>query len=110
MKNAAAKFTPSCPQLVVKGCAKHAPQTPSKSSTTAENYFTLAAPKIATPYTHGAGCTFSAAIGAGLAQGLPVRDAVARAKKFITAAIGQGFPLNAYVGPTWHGAHRAAGG
>jgi len=37
--------------------------------------------------THGTGCTFSAAIATGLAQGLPLTDAVARAKTFITAAI-----------------------
>jgi hydroxymethylpyrimidine/phosphomethylpyrimidine kinase len=38
--------------------------------------------------THGTGCTYSAAIAAGLARGLPLGEAVARAKEFITAAIG----------------------
>ncbi len=66
----------------------------------------LEAPKIATTYTHGAGCTTAAAITAGLAKGLPVRQAVMEAKAFITAALRQSFPLNQYVGPTWHGAHR----
>lgn len=37
--------------------------------------------------THGTGCTFSAAIATGLAQGLDLTDAVARAKIYITAAI-----------------------
>jgi hydroxymethylpyrimidine/phosphomethylpyrimidine kinase len=36
---------------------------------------------------HGTGCTFSAAIATGLAQGLELRDAVAAAKRFITAAV-----------------------
>ena len=38
--------------------------------------------------THGTGCTYSAAIATGLAQGLSLTEAVARAKAFITAAIG----------------------
>jgi hydroxymethylpyrimidine/phosphomethylpyrimidine kinase len=39
--------------------------------------------------THGTGCTYSAAITAGLAFGLPLEEAVHRAKKFVTAAIAQ---------------------
>ena len=37
--------------------------------------------------THGTGCTYSAAIAAGLAKGLPLPQAVDDAKKFITRAI-----------------------
>jgi len=50
-------------------------------------------------WTHGAGCTTSAAIAAGLARGLSVRDAVVLAKKFITASLKAGFALNKWVGP-----------
>jgi hydroxymethylpyrimidine/phosphomethylpyrimidine kinase len=39
--------------------------------------------------THGTGCTYSAAITAGLASGLPLEGAVRRAKKFVTATIEQ---------------------
>jgi hydroxymethylpyrimidine/phosphomethylpyrimidine kinase len=39
--------------------------------------------------THGTGCTYSSAITAGLATGLALKDAVARAKKFVTASIAQ---------------------
>jgi hydroxymethylpyrimidine/phosphomethylpyrimidine kinase len=39
--------------------------------------------------THGTGCTYSAAIAAGLAAGLPLEEAVRRAKNFVTAAIVQ---------------------
>jgi hydroxymethylpyrimidine/phosphomethylpyrimidine kinase len=39
--------------------------------------------------THGTGCTYSAAITASLANGLPLEDAIRRAKKFVTAAIAQ---------------------
>ena len=38
--------------------------------------------------THGTGCTLSSAIATGLACGLSLPDAVARAKEFITKAIG----------------------
>jgi hydroxymethylpyrimidine/phosphomethylpyrimidine kinase len=37
--------------------------------------------------THGTGCTTSAAIAAGLATGLGLDEAVAQAKRFVTAAI-----------------------
>jgi hydroxymethylpyrimidine/phosphomethylpyrimidine kinase len=37
--------------------------------------------------THGTGCTYSAAIATGLAQGLPLAEAVGRAKDYVTAAI-----------------------
>ena len=39
--------------------------------------------------THGTGCTYSAAITAGLASGLALEAAVRRAKKFVTASIAQ---------------------
>ena len=44
-------------------------------------------PRIPTIHTHGTGCAYSAAITACLAQGLPLADAVARAKRWITEAI-----------------------
>jgi hydroxymethylpyrimidine/phosphomethylpyrimidine kinase len=43
--------------------------------------------RIATRNTHGTGCTLSAAIAAGLAQGKPLGEAVAAAKEYVTAAI-----------------------
>ncbi len=60
--------------------------------------------KITTSYTHGAGCTYSAAITAGLAQGKELLEAVQQAKQFVTAAIKAGFPLNQFIGPVNHAA------
>jgi len=54
---------------------------------------------IKTAWTHGAGCTTSAAIASGLARGLSVREAVVLAKKFITKSLNAGFALNKWVGP-----------
>jgi hydroxymethylpyrimidine/phosphomethylpyrimidine kinase len=58
-------------------------------------------PRINTTDTHGTGCTLASAIALGLAQGRPVRDAVARARTYVFEAIrsapgyGQGHgPLN----------------
>jgi hydroxymethylpyrimidine/phosphomethylpyrimidine kinase len=48
----------------------------------------LPARRVATRNTHGTGCTLSSAIAASLAKGMPLRDAVAAAKAFISAAIG----------------------
>ena len=47
------------------------------------------APRIDTTNTHGTGCTLSSAIAAGLARGLPLADAVAAAKAYLTAALEQ---------------------
>ena len=48
---------------------------------------------IETPNTHGTGCTLSAAITAGLAQGRPLGEAVRDAKAYVTRAIREGFAL-----------------
>jgi len=66
----------------------------------------LKSPKTQTTFTHGAGCTFSAAIAAQLAKGSDMKNALEVAKEFISAAIGHSFKLNQYVGPTCHGAYR----
>lgn len=69
----------------------------------------LESERIETTYTHGAGCTYAAAVTAELAKGKTVVEAVETAKDFITAAISHGFKLNQYVGPTMHGAYRQFG-
>ncbi|NLI81615.1 MAG: bifunctional hydroxymethylpyrimidine kinase/phosphomethylpyrimidine kinase [Deltaproteobacteria bacterium] len=55
-----------------------------------------------TPHTHGTGCTFASAIAAGIAQGMAVEEAVARAKAYITEAIRHGLPLGKGQGPVHH--------
>ena len=60
------------------------------------------APRVATPHTHGTGCTYSAAITAGLAQGLALAGAVARAKRFIHQAILTNPGLGKGSGPVNH--------
>ena len=53
----------------------------------------LAAPFIRGMTTHGTGCTYSAAVCAGLAEGKRLVQAVATAKEFITGAIAGSHPV-----------------
>ncbi|WP_438349850.1 bifunctional hydroxymethylpyrimidine kinase/phosphomethylpyrimidine kinase [Paenibacillus sp. FA6] len=69
-------------------------------------YTVFTADKIEPATNHGAGCTFAAAIAGGLANGLSVDEAVAKAKDFVLAAIRNGFAFNEYVGPVFHGGYR----
>jgi hydroxymethylpyrimidine/phosphomethylpyrimidine kinase len=52
--------------------------------------------------THGTGCTYSAAIAAGLANDLPLEEAVRAAKKFVTATIAQHHAWQTPPGATVH--------
>ena len=60
------------------------------------------APRIDTKNTHGTGCTFAAAIAAGLAQGNTLPAAVAQAKDYVTAAIRHSYPIGQGHGPLHH--------
>jgi hydroxymethylpyrimidine/phosphomethylpyrimidine kinase len=69
-----------------------------------EGVYEFTAPRVATPHTHGSGCTYSAAITALLAKGVALQEGVRIAKDFVTRAIrtnpglgnGQG-PLNHFA-------------
>lgn len=62
----------------------------------------VSAPRLDSANTHGTGCTFSAAIAAGLARGRGLADAVREAKAYVTAAIREGFPVGRGVGALRH--------
>lgn len=51
----------------------------------------LSAPFVCGVQTHGTGCTYSAAITAGLASGFGLEQAIERAKQFVTESIAQHF-------------------
>jgi hydroxymethylpyrimidine/phosphomethylpyrimidine kinase len=65
----------------------------------------LTAPRIRTSNTHGTGCTYSAAIAAGLAKGEKLEKAVVQAKRYITRAIRGGFPIGSGHSPVHHFYH-----
>ena len=66
------------------------------------------AARVDSANTHGTGCTFSAAIAAYLAHGLPPLEAVARAKEYLTAALQADPGLGKGIGPVnhFHASHR----
>jgi hydroxymethylpyrimidine/phosphomethylpyrimidine kinase len=63
----------------------------------AEHVFT--AQRVATQNTHGTGCTLSSAIAAGLANGLPLIDAIEAAKKYVSASLAGADWLSVGRGP-----------
>lgn len=60
-------------------------------------------PRIDTLHTHGTGCTLASACAVGLAQGLDLVDAVARAHAFVAEAIRTAPGLGKGHGPLNHG-------
>jgi hydroxymethylpyrimidine/phosphomethylpyrimidine kinase len=60
------------------------------------------AQRVDTKHTHGTGCTYSAVITAGLAAGLELTEAVAKAKRFIDQAIRTAPGLGKGFGPVNH--------
>jgi hydroxymethylpyrimidine/phosphomethylpyrimidine kinase len=64
--------------------------------------YRLPAVRIDTPHTHGTGCTYSAAVTAGLARGLSQVQAVREAKLFVNQAIRTNPGLGRGSGPLNH--------
>lgn len=60
------------------------------------------AERINSRHTHGTGCTYSAAIATFLGQGLELREAVWRAKLFVTAGIREAQSIGSGHGPLNH--------
>ena len=59
-------------------------------------------PRVDNPNTHGTGCTLSSAIACGLAQNLPLADAVEAAKRYLTGALEAQLDLGQGSGPLDH--------
>jgi len=62
----------------------------------------LESERVITEHTHGTGCTFSAAITAGLVKGLPLVEAVTQAKEYITGALRYGQLFGHGINPVNH--------
>jgi hydroxymethylpyrimidine/phosphomethylpyrimidine kinase len=69
---------------------------------TPEGTETFSAPRIQTRHTHGTGCTTASAVAVGLAQGMTLRDAVARARTYVRAALASAPGLGHGHGPLNH--------
>ena len=66
----------------------------------------MRAPRIATPNTHGTGCTLSSAIATFLGQGVPLEQAIDRARGFVRSALRAAPGFGAGAGPLGHGQAR----
>lgn len=67
-----------------------------------KKFIRLTAERIQTTSTHGTGCTFSAAITAGLAKGMEPLAAIKAAKRYLTLAIQKAYPIGHGHGPVNH--------
>ncbi|MQR85708.1 pyridoxine/pyridoxal/pyridoxamine kinase [Bacillus megaterium] len=107
MKEAAVKISElGAEYVLIKGGSKLEHEKAIDLLYDGKTFEILESERIETTFTHGAGCTYSAAIAAELAKGSDVKQAIYTAKEFITEAIRHSFALNQYVGPTNHGAYR----
>jgi hydroxymethylpyrimidine/phosphomethylpyrimidine kinase len=88
--------------VVVKGGHFEAGESSTDIFFDGREYREFSAQRIATPNTHGTGCTFASAIAAGLAKGLGTVDAVALAKSYVTLAIQHAYPVGQGHGPVHH--------
>lgn len=89
-----------CRAVLVKGGHSEGDATDILFDGTEFRRFT--SPRIHTKNTHGTGCTYSSAIAANLALGLPVRQAVDDAKTYVTTAIAHALDIGKGNGPTHH--------
>lgn len=62
----------------------------------------FASPRIDTRHTHGTGCTLASALATGLAAGLPLAEAVIRARDFVAGAIAHAPGFGRGHGPLGH--------
>ncbi len=99
---AEALMNSGCKAVLVKG--GHLSGPPTDVLYSHRGIARFAGARVETMHTHGTGCTYSAAITAGLALGRTLEDAVAEAKRFVQRAIetapglGQGHgPLNHFA-------------
>lgn len=109
MKEAAKKILDLGPQnVVIKGGKRLETEKATDLFYDGETFLLLENEKFDTDYNHGAGCTFAAAITAGLGKGLSVKESVILAKEFVAAAIKNGQSINPFLGHVWHGAYHQA--
>jgi len=86
--------------VLVKG--GHLPDRATDILWNGREFTRFAGEHLASPNTHGTGCTFSSAIAAGLARRQPLGDAIREAKAYVTAAIREGFQAGRGVGTLRH--------
>ncbi len=102
METAAAKIIPSGAAAVVIKGGHLAGDQAVDILYDGRTFQHLTASRLKTATPHGTGCTFSAAIAACLAKGIPFFEAVRQAKHYVTGAIAHALPIGKGHGPTHH--------
>lgn len=102
MKEAAASLYELGPQYVLLKGGHFQGETAVDILYDGNNFERYQKKRIKTKNTHGTGCTLSSAIAANIAKGLPVTEAVAKAKDYITGAIEHSLNIGKGIGPTHH--------
>ena len=103
MRSAARRIRAFGPRVVVvKGGHLPAGDLVIDVVCTPDHEFDLRGPRLDTPHTHGTGCTFAAAITAGLALGQPVDEALRSARAYLEGAIRHAPGLGGGHGPLDH--------
>ena len=101
MERAALKiYKMGCKNVLVKG--GHAVGKALDILFDGNEFHRFSAERIDTKNTHGTGCTYSSAIAANLALGLEMREAVSKAKEYVTTAIRHSLSIGKGNGPTHH--------
>ena len=104
MRRAAdALLTLGVPAVLLKGGHLPGPEVVDLLATP-DGCESFSAPRIDTRHTHGTGCTLASAVATGLAQGMALRDAVLRARRYVRLAIGAAPGFGQGAGPLDHGA------
>lgn len=103
-RQAARRLGDLAPVVVVKGGHGQDPTTSVDVVWDGKQCWEISRPRVQSVNTHGSGCTFSAAIAAGMAWGLALREAIEQASAFVHRAIqgSAGWRLGAGAGPLDH--------
>jgi hydroxymethylpyrimidine/phosphomethylpyrimidine kinase len=101
MIEAAKRIAESGPEIViVKGGHRSGPPIDIAWDGSTTSYFET--PRVETLATHGTGCTYSAAIAANLAKGMPVQQAIEHAKRYLFEALKTAYDIGAGHSPVHH--------
>ncbi|MQS75532.1 bifunctional hydroxymethylpyrimidine kinase/phosphomethylpyrimidine kinase [Companilactobacillus halodurans] len=95
-----------CKNVVIKGGSRLPGEIALDYAKLGQDEYWLEDTKILTGAIDGAGCTFSAAITAQLAQGESLISSIKFAKEFVHLGIENGIIVNKKLGNVWQGAYR----
>jgi hydroxymethylpyrimidine/phosphomethylpyrimidine kinase len=90
------------PALLIKGGHGEGPTIVDRLLTSAGEIARWEGARIETTSTHGTGCTLASAIATGLGQGMPLIEAIERARRFVRAALEAAPGLGRGHGPMGH--------